>query len=133
MTSRKLLEALKPNKTERVYCQILANGILYNPSEFYTKLIRDAARCNRFSSDVVFSIDEIREAFREYKSGKEFEPIWIGFRRHGVDHADFIMSKIACSSKGIDVLEDEYFALYSIDVESDDPGWCYVIINEYWM
>lgn len=132
MKSRELYSDLKPIKTEYHTSQVNSNGITVNMSGFITTLIKEAARCNNYSSDVIFDIDDIREAFCNYNPEEEFEPIWIGFRRYGVDGTDYVLSRVN-SRDDISELRKHYFALYSIDVEKDSPGWCNVIINEYGM
>lgn len=130
MNSRELYNKMTPCKTEKVLAQLLADGLSCNLSTFCSKLIKDAARCNRFNSDVVYDINGIQDALKKYRANTEFEPIWIGFRRYGVDGTNYILSRIDGS---IDNVYRDYFALYSLDVENKEPGWCWVVLNEYWM
>jgi len=132
LTSLDLYKTLNPSVTEvKEHVQVLADGISCNLSDFYTKLIKDAARCNRYSSDIVFDINEINEKLKTYRNGREFEPVWIGFRRHGVDGTSYVVSAIT-EQPDLQPYQ-RYFALYSVMVEDGDPGWCKIIINEYWM
>lgn len=132
MTSLDLYKTLKPSVTEvKEHVQVLADGISCNLSDFYTKLIKDAARCNNYSSDIVYDINGINEKLEAYRNGQEFEPVWIGFRRYGVDGTTYILSVI--NEQPDFQLHQRYFAIYSVMVEDDDPGWCKIIINEYWM
>lgn len=130
MNSRELYNKMTPGKTEKVVAQLLADGLSCNLSEFYSKLIKDAARCNRFNSDVVYDINGIQDALKNYRANTEFEPIWIGFRRYGVDGTDYILSRIDGNASNV---YQDYFALYSLDVENNEPGWYWVVLNEYWM
>ena len=133
MTSLQLYEELIPKYSNRINAHVLMTGINYNFSTFFTKLIKDAARCNRFSSDVIYDIEGLRELFGRYSSGDNPEPVWIGFRKDGVDGTRYIESKLTQAEDNIDILGDEYFVLYCVKIEPDEPGWCYITINEYWM
>lgn len=133
MTIEKLYETLRPSKTETLTAQILADRMSVNLSTFFTTLIKDAARCNNYSSDVYYNLREIDEKVHDYRDMDLFTPIFIGFRRHGVDGNAFILSRITSANDNVYIVHNEYFALYSIDVQSDGAGWAKVIINEYWM
>lgn len=128
MTSRELYDKLSPCKTEKVMCQITDRGLNINTSDLFTRLIKDAARCNRYSSDVYYSLVEIDDAFYYYDPEKPIEPIWIAFRKDGVDHTSFVLSRIDDDKYKI---YREYFALYSVVVENDEHGFVNVYFNEY--
>lgn len=132
MNSRELYNKMTPSKTEKVIAQLLADGLSCNLSTFYSKLIKDAARCNRFNSDIVYDINGIQDALKNYRANKEFEPIWIGFRRHGVDGTNYVLCRVDSSSVSMS-LGQEYFALYSVDVEYNKYDWYNIVLNEYWM
>ena len=130
MTIRELYGKLRPSKTSTASAQILADTVSVNLSDMFTRLIKDAARCNSYSSDVYYSLSEIDNAVRNYRNFAEFEPIFIGFRRHGVDGNSFILSRIEGDPYAV---YREYFALYSVAIEQKDAGWATVVFNEYWM
>ena len=135
MTIQELYEKLRPSKTSTASAQILADTVSVNLSDMFTRLIRDAARCNSYSSDVFYSLTEIDEKIRNYhgkalSGAAQFEPIFIGFRRHGVDGNSFILSRIEGNPYNV---HREYFALYSVAIEQKDAGWATVVFNEYWM
>lgn len=130
MTIQELYEKLRPSKTEETSAQMLADGLSVNISNFFTQLIRDAARCNAYSSDVYYDLCAIDKALKEYRPGRDFTPLFIGFRRYGVDGNSFILARL--DGKAYNV-HNEYFALYSLTVEPDTEGWYKVVINEYWM
>lgn len=130
MTIQELYEKLCPSKTSTASAQILADTVSVNLSDMFTRLIRDAARCSSYSSDVFYSLTEIDNAVRNYRNFAEFEPIFIGFRRHGVDGNSFILSRIEGNPYNV---HREYFALYSVTIEQKEPGWAEIIFNEYWM
>ena len=130
MTSFELYEKLQPTTTDVVHTQLLSGGLYANMCNFYTKLIRDAARCNSYSSDVIFSINHIDNMLKEgFRPNEPFEPIWIGFRRRGVDGTSFVLSR--CNGDRAEINKN-YFALYSVTVEKEEEGWYNVLINEYW-
>ena len=137
MTIQELYEKLRPSKTHSALAQMLSDGLSVNISDFFTRLIRDAARCNSYSSDVYYDLCAIDKAIKEYRIGREFTPIFVGFRRHGVDGNSFILSRIEGDPYAV---HREYFALYSVMVVPDtDPegkeifGWYKVLFNEYWL
>ena len=129
-TIRELYAKLRPSKTSDVTGQILADGVCVNISDFFTRLIRDAARCNSYSSDVYYDLRIIDREIKKYKPGQDFEPIFVGFRRHGVDGNAFILSRIEGNPYNV---TREYFALYSVMIEQESEGWCKVLLNEYWL
>lgn len=134
MTIQELYAKLHPTTTEELSAQMLADGLSVNLSSFFTKLIKDAARCNSYSSDVFYDMQKIDTAMREYRPRQDFIPIFVGFRRHGVDGNSFILSRLENDMRGnVYALSHEYFALYSVNVKPDGEGWYKVIINEYWM
>ena len=129
MTVNDLIQRLHCSKSEKYTGQILADGVSVNLSGFYTQLIKDAARCNSYSSDIVYSINEINEKLKEYPKTRTFESVWIGFRKHGVDHGSFVLSHVEDDPYKV---YSEYFALYSVEVEPDGYGFVQVVIKEYW-
>ena len=136
MTSRELYNSIRCKEETSYVAQILADGLSVNMADFLTKLIKDAARCNNYSSDVIYSVSEINEALEQYDPAKEFDPIWIGFRKLGVDHTDFVVYSVDDHNKLPDlhrVLSDRYFALYSVDIQKDNAykGFCNVVVREY--
>lgn len=132
MTIQELYAKMRPSKTETAHAQMLADGLSVNISDFFTQLIRDAARCNSYASDVYYDLCAIDRALKEYRTGQTFEPIFVGFRRHGVDGNSFILCRIGENQYNA---HQEYFALYSVMLEPDgDSGdWYNVVFNEYWM
>lgn len=127
---RELYEVLRPSRTEHANGQVLASEFCVNLSDIFTKLIKDAARCNSYSSDVYYDLKKIDEEVHAYRNYADFEPIFIGFRRHGVDGNTFIMARIG---ENIYRASNEYFALYSINIEQNEDNWATVVFNEYWM
>ena len=132
MTSMELYKTLNPSMTETEKYQVFSNGVVsFNVSEFFTKLIKDAARCNSYSSDVVYSLFKINQILSNYQElAVGMEPVWIAFRRHGVDGTEYLLSRIGEYPYN---LYNKYFAAYSFYITPAEDGWCNVTINEYWM
>lgn len=128
MTSLELYRKLTPNKTENYTAQLLNDGLSVNLSGFYTKLIKDAARCNDYSSDIVFDINGLNKKLKEFRAGQEFEPVWIGCRKMGVDGTDFVLAR---TEGDYAKLHKNYFALYSVTVDRTDPDWYQITVSEY--
>lgn len=62
-----------------------------NLSSIWTELIKEAAKCDSYSSDVLIDIDAVRE---KLASGKpEDFTYYFGFRDNGVDHETFIRNR----------------------------------------
>ena len=93
----------------------------------FTQLIKDAARCNDYSSDIVYDLNDITKRFSEFNPEKGFQTKYIGFRKLGVDSETFISSKI---SQGTSVYH-EYFAFYTIEVNHDEGNYYNVVFTEY--
>ena len=63
MTSQELFEKLKPSKTETFEGYYREGyGLEVNFSDIFCQLIKDAARTNRFQSDVYYDLKEIEKA-----------------------------------------------------------------------
>lgn len=136
MTIEELYKKLRPSKTHDTLGQILADGVSVNLSDLFTALIRDAARCNSYSSDVYYDLCTIEREIKDYRAGQDFTPIFVGFRRHGVDGNSFILSRLENDLRGnVYSLSREYFALYSVMLvpEDDCANWVRLVWNEYWM
>lgn len=62
-----------------------------NMSSIWTALIKEAAKCESYASDIILDIDSIREKM-ECRDAENFT-YYLGFRDHGVDHEAFIRSR----------------------------------------
>ena len=138
MTSKELFDNITPSNTEKYFAQLLADGMSVNLSSMYTKLIRDAARCNSYSSDVFYDLKHIERRMKEFNPNEEFEPIWIGFRKMGVDGTAYVLSRIDNDKPRESwlktyTLSNNYFALYSITVENRDHDFYDIVLNEYYV
>lgn len=101
-------EVYKANGTNTSY------GV--NMSGIITKLIKLAAKCEAFSSDIMYDLAELVSAEKEgnYVSGD----YWFGFRDMGVDHEAFIRCRLGDHCYG----DHPYWAIWklNIDVVDDD-------------
>lgn len=130
LTSQELFNAIKPFSRTEYLAQLTENGLAFNPSDLYSTFIKEAARCNKFNSDVIFDIENLSERFHIY-SGKEFEPVWLGFRKLGVDGTDYVLLRLENELPWVS-LTREYFALYSVSLELKNYEGLYnVVLNKY--
>ena len=131
LTSQELFDTLHPNMQWSQTAQLLSNGLSINMSDFYTQLIRDAARCNDYSSDVIFDINYINQRLEDYHGGY-FEPIWIAFRKHGVDGTNYILCRTNEYETPFACINREYFVVYSVSLaETDYEGFYDVVFSKY--
>lgn len=104
------------------------NKIDVNMSTIYTKLIKDAARCNAFSSDLLYDIQAFEDRLKTCEPGA----IYLGFRKMGVDGENFIVSRCVNGSS----VYNEYFALYKLELCPDEDDslrglWWNIVLTEY--
>lgn len=132
MTSQELFNKMRPSTQKEFLAQLLTDGLNLNLSDIFCPLVKDAARCNSYQSDIYYDMVNIHKRLKEYKEGDEFEPIWVGFRKHGVDGTGYVLARTEEPSM-YGSTEHNYFALYSITLKKDSPGWYYVVLSEYWM
>lgn len=97
---------------ERAQYSSYSKQVEVNMSTIYTQLIREAARCNRYASDLVYDIESINEMFKT----SNFETRIIAFRKDGVDENNFVKSGTDGDTNNIYKM---YFAIYFIKVEAD--------------
>lgn len=62
-----------------------------NMSSIWTALIKEAARCQSYASDILIDIDSVREKL-EAENPVDFT-YYFGFRDNGVDHEQFIRNR----------------------------------------
>lgn len=84
-----------------------------NMSSIYTALIKEAARCDNYASDILYEIANIDNAIRNLN--KEEDSIIFGFRDMGVDHYNFIKSRIEYGN-----LEDYYRTICFVEITKHD-------------
>ena len=133
MTSKELYEEIKPrNEMNYSYAYLTNDGLEINLEGMYSKFIKDAARCNCYNADVWYDIKIIKEAMTEFNPSEEFDPIWVGFRKMGVDSTSFVISRINENDNESPyfILAQNYFALYSVNVVKDGDHFN-VVLREY--
>lgn len=64
------------------------NRVSINMSSIYTALIKEAAKCENYASDVLYDIKHVEEEL--YENMKETSNVFFGFRDMGVDHKEYI-------------------------------------------
>ena len=132
MTSIELFEKMKPSDKHVYLAQYNARGLDFNTSHLFSTLIKDAARCNNYNSDIYYDLSYIDDRLKHFEPADDFEPIWIGFRKMGVDCTSFILAR--CNNESMyGALSTNYFALYSISVEKAEEGFFDVYLNEYYV
>ena len=132
MTSNELYEKLKPSEQQVYLAQYNARGLDFNTSDMFTRLIKYAARCNGYNSDIYYDLSYIDDRLKHFEPADDFEPIWIGFRKMGVDCTSFVLTR--CNNESTyGSLSLNYFALYSLSVERTEEGFFNVYLNEYYV
>lgn len=88
-------------------------NVSINMSFIYTAIIKESARCDNYASDILYEIANIDNAIRDLN--KEEDSIIFGFRDMGVDHYNFIKSRIEYGN-----LEDYYRTICFIEITKHD-------------
>ena len=91
-----------------------------NMSAIYSEFIKQAARCNRYNSDVIYDIQTINAAMEVWTGEKTL--FAIGFRRDGVDGNSFIQSRLENDCRNVWDIHKCYFALYFVEIQADPEG-----------
>lgn len=133
LDSMKLFELLQSSQDEKksYLAQLTEHGLCFNTNDLYSTLIKEAARCNSFNSDILYDINILEARFHTY-SGKEFDPIFIGFRKLGVDGTEYAILRLKEYNNPSEGLLSEYFAFYSVTLELANYSGCYnVILTKY--
>lgn len=88
-----------------------------NLSSEFSELIRQAARCNRYGSDLIYDINNVNDAMETWTGEKTL--FVFGFRRDGVDGNSFVLSRMNNERDLFDVYK-LYFAIYFMEIKRDD-------------
>lgn len=129
MTNKEFVSKFMVTHTDKYDLQLLADGLHGNITGAYDKLIKDAARCNRYCSDIIYEIDRIRDWMKNFNPNEESQPMLIGFRKDGVDSTAFVVDRTGNDSYKC---YREYFALYSVDIEKTEyQGFYNLVLTEY--
>lgn len=84
------------NKTvDEVQGQLIIRGgevsLNINMSSIWTALIKEAAKCESYASDVLIDIDTVRMKLKSDNTDDFTQ--YFGFRTNGVDHEEFIRNR----------------------------------------
>ena len=90
--------------------EICASG---SPSQAFNVLIKEAAKCENYASDLIIDLHELLKKV-ELKESDSLE-YWFGFRDLGVDHKSFIECR--WNSR---VYDDVYRKIYVLCVELEE-------------
>lgn len=134
MTGNELFKLLTPYSVESFEGYYRdGRGLDINYSDVFCQLIRDAARTNRFQSDVYYSLKQIDETTKDFSPEYIPDPIWIGFRKDGVDGTAYV--EVSCDdNKLYRSLSSRYFMLYSVSfriAETEYGERYYMDLNKY--
>lgn len=88
-----------------------------NLSSEFSELIKQAARCNRYSSDILYDIGSVKDAMKTWTGEKTL--FVFGFRRDGVDGNSFVLSRVNNECRDIYDIYKLYFAIYFMEVKED--------------
>lgn len=136
MTSAELFKTLKPSRTKEFEgYRMRTGGLSLNYSDVFSHLIKDAARTNRFQSDVYYSLKDIENAINNFDPDNMPDPIWVAFRKDGVDGTSYILVTYD-DQNTYGSLSKRYFTLYSISFRSEDSHFgerYFMDFNEYWV
>jgi len=130
----------RPDFEHEVTTQFVhGTGLEANLSTEFSQLIKEAARCNCYNSDVIYDIQRIQSMMEAFKPGDypnigsrddDLPVIAMGFRKMGVDGNEFIMSRLNGECYNV---YKEYFAIYFVEVKRHDEynDWWKVITKGY--
>lgn len=109
-------------------CETEANAVNkfsdINSSDILTKLIQEAGRiCESYASDLFVQWDSVRNAVNSLMKEKKGESFvytsYIGFRNMGVDHAEFIASRM----QEPELYGRPYRKIYRLDITCNEGGY----------
>ena len=86
-----------------------------NLSSEFSELIKQAGRCNRYASDLIYDINNVNESLETWTGEKTL--FVFGFRRDGVDGNSFVLSRVNNECKEIYNIHKLYFAIYFMEVK----------------
>lgn len=104
-----------------------------NLSSEFSELIRQAARCNRYGSDLIYDINNVNDAMETWTGEKKL--FVFGFRRDGVDGNSFVLSRVNNECENIHNIHKLYFAIYFMEVKEDEgyKGFYKVVTDGYYL
>lgn len=114
--------------------QINFEHVYLNLSGIWSLLIKEAAKCESYASDLMYDYETVQENLKDVQHGDSdgFEK-WFGFRNYGVDGNSFVESRIGDCVYITDIRR-EYNALYKLAVQADAESTCgyfTAVLTEY--
>lgn len=114
--------------------QIKFDYVYLNLSGIWNLLIKEAAKCESFASDLLYDYETVQKNLEDIQHGGSdgFEK-WFGFRDYGVDGNSFVKSRIE-NCRYISDIRHEYNALYKLTVQADQESTCEyftAVLTEY--
>ena len=121
---------------EKLEARINSDGrIDVNMSSAFTAMIKEAAKCNRFSSDLIYDIQKVNERLEHFYPFEEesYSPILIACRKDGVDGNGFILPRVQDASRNCAYaicFPADYFSVFAVSFkQSEDFDLGYVDIK----
>lgn len=94
-----------------------------NYSDILTRLIKEAAECKSYSSDLwitwKYNVDQPLD-----DEELESKTVWFGFRELGVDHGEYIKHKVN-EPESYGDYNKEYYSIWRLDIEEIPKQECY--------
>ena len=95
------------------------NGIDINMSDVYSAMIKEAAKCNYYASDLIYDIEHIKDRLEHFDIFDEdsYMPILVACRKSGVDGNSYILSRTQEASRGCEYaicFPSDYFSVFAV-------------------
>jgi len=111
-------------------------GVDVNISTSFSAIIKEAAKCNSYNSDVFYDLLSINNRLENFDFNNEehYSPFLIGFRKMGVDGNAFVCTKVEEKSKKWThavIFPEEYFSVFVVTFKKSEQ-WAdmgYIEIN----
>ena len=111
-----------------------------NLSSTFTAMIKEAARCNYYSSDLFYDMQAINDKIENFNTNEDesYTPILVAMRKMGVDGNSFILSRVNDASARYEhaiIFPSEYFSIFIIEFHKDneysDLGYYKIEVRAY--
>lgn len=98
-----------------VQCRKFLNcGYEASISPIIEELLNNLSYVEHYKSDIIYDIKTINDTV----ASNEHKVLWLGYRRDGVDHTNFILDEIL-SYPNMDYLGNYYRKLFRIEIENN--------------
>lgn len=111
---------------EKLEGRVNANGgVDVNISTSFSVIIKEAAKCNSYNSDVFYDLLSINNRLENFDFNNEeyYSPILIGFRKMGVDGNAYVRTKVEEKSKKWThavIFPEEYFSVFAVTFKKSE-------------